>query len=89
MDVPVELRSPRKRLINIKNKDQKCFLWCHHVRHINPSKKNSGRIKKTDKKKIAEKLNYVETGFPVQEKDFTKIEVENNIALTCLVMKMR
>ena len=26
MDLPVDLRSPRKRLINIKNKDQKCFL---------------------------------------------------------------
>ena len=34
MDLPVELRSPRKGLINIKNKDKKCFLWCH-VRHIN------------------------------------------------------
>ena len=34
IDVPVELRSPRKGLINIKNKDQKWFLWCH-VRHIN------------------------------------------------------
>ena len=33
--LPVELRSPEKGLINIKNKDQKCFLWCH-VRHINP-----------------------------------------------------
>ena len=29
MDLPVELRSPRKGLINIKNKDKKCFLWCH------------------------------------------------------------
>ena len=27
MDLPVELRSPRKGLINIKNNDQKCFLW--------------------------------------------------------------
>ena len=26
MDPPVELRSPRKGLINIKNKDPKCFL---------------------------------------------------------------
>ena len=26
MDLPVELRSPRKWLINIRNKDQKCFL---------------------------------------------------------------
>ena len=26
MDLPVELRSPREGLINIKNKDEKCFL---------------------------------------------------------------
>ena len=26
MDLPVELRNPRKGLINIKNKDKKCFL---------------------------------------------------------------
>ena len=43
MDLPVELRIPRKGLINIKNKNQKCFLWCH-VRHINPSKENPERI---------------------------------------------
>ena len=35
MDLPVELKSARKGLINIKNTDQKCFSWCH-VRHINP-----------------------------------------------------
>ena len=34
IDLPVELRSPKKRLINNKNKNEKCFLWCH-VRHIN------------------------------------------------------
>ena len=50
MDLPAELESPRKRLIDIKNKDQKCFLFCH-VRHINPSKKHPEGIKKTDKKK--------------------------------------
>ena len=60
----VELNSPRKGLINIKNKDQKCFLWCH-VRHINPSKEHPERIKKTDKK-IAEKLDY-EIEFSVQD----------------------
>ena len=37
IDLPVQLRSPRKGLINIKNKDKKCFLWCHFI-HINPSK---------------------------------------------------
>ena len=44
MDLPVELRSPRKGPINIKNKDQKCFLWCH-VRHINSLKEHPERIK--------------------------------------------
>ena len=51
MDLPVELRSPRKGLINIKNKDQKCFLWCH-VSHINPSKEYPERIRKIDKKLV-------------------------------------
>ena len=45
MDFTVELRSPKKGLINIQNKDQKCFLWCH-VRHFNPSKEHPERIKK-------------------------------------------
>ena len=43
ISLPEELRNPRKGLINIKNKDQKCFLWCH-VRHINPSKEHPERI---------------------------------------------
>ena len=43
MDLPIELKHPRKGLINIKNEDQKCFSWCH-VRHINPSKEHPGRI---------------------------------------------
>ena len=48
MSLHVELRSPRKGQINTKNKDQKCFLWCH-VRHINPSKEHPERIRKIDK----------------------------------------
>ena len=47
IDFPAELKSPRKGLINIKNKDQKCFLWCH-VRHINLSKEHPERILKND-----------------------------------------
>ena len=77
MDLHVELKSLRKGLISIKNKDQKCFLWCH-ARHINPSKEHPERILKTDKK-IAEKLDYDGIEFPSQEKGFSKIEVKNNI----------
>ena len=55
------------------------FLWCH-IRHINTSKEHPETIKKTDKK-IAEKLNYDRIEFPLQEKYFNKIEVENNICI--------
>ena len=51
MELPVELKSPRKELIIIKNKDQKCFLWCR-VSHINPSKEHPERISKIDKKNL-------------------------------------
>ena len=58
------------------------FLWCH-VRHINPSKEHPERIRKIDKK-IAEKLNYDGIEFPVQEKDFDKIEVKNHICINVI-----
>ena len=77
--MPIELRSPRKRLINNKNNDQKCFLWCH-VRHINPTQEHPGRINKIDRR-LASNLNYDRIEFPVQEKDFGKIEVRNNICI--------
>ena len=38
INLPVELRSPKKGVINIEKKDQKCFLCCR-VRNINVSKK--------------------------------------------------
>ena len=71
MDLPVDLKRPRKGLISIKNKDQK-YLWCH-VRHINPSKEHPERIQKIAKKN-AEKLDY--DGI-----DSSKIEVKNNICI--------
>ena len=72
MNLHAELKSPRKGLINIKNKDKNCFLWCH-VRHINPSKEHPERIKKTDKK-ITEKLDYDGIEIPVQENILTRLK---------------
>ena len=51
-----ELKSPKKGLINIKNNDQKCFLWCH-VRHINPVKIHPERITWEDKKLVTSLKN--------------------------------
>ena len=96
MNLPVELRSPRKGQISIKSKDQKCFLWCH-VRHIDPSKEHPERIRKVDKKlvkriinpeeitqedkELISDLDYNGIQFLVQEKDFSKTEVKNNICI--------
>ena len=63
--LPVELKSPEKGLINIKNNDQKCFLWCH-VRHINPVKIHPERITREDKK-LVNSFNYDGVGFAVRE----------------------
>ena len=77
--LPAELKSPKKGLINIKNNDQKCFLWCH-VRHINPVKIHPERITQADKK-LANNLNYDGAEFPVREKHFSKIERKSNICI--------
>ena len=48
ISLPKELNNSMKGLINIKNKDLKCFMWCH-IRLINPQNKNAERISKKDK----------------------------------------
>ena len=86
--LPVELRSSKKGLINIKNNDQKCFLWCY-VRHINPVKIHSERITQEDKK-FVNSLNYDGIEFPVREKGFNKIEKKKSICINvfCYENKM-
>ena len=61
--LPFRLRSPKKELINIKNNDHKCFLWCH-VRLINPVEIHPESITEKDKK-LANDLDYDRVEFPV------------------------
>ena len=44
-ELPKELNNPKKGLINLRNRDNRCFLWCH-VRHLNPVNEHSTGIKK-------------------------------------------
>ena len=60
-----------KGLINLKNKDHKCFMWCH-VRLINPQNRNAERINKQDKK-IAANLNHSDM-FLLDINDYGKTE---------------
>ena len=79
IELPEELRNPNKGLINLKNKDNACFGWCH-VRHLNPKETNPQRIKKDDNRFIKDKIvNYDGIEFPVTIKQYNKIEKQNNI----------
>ena len=75
--LPKELQNSAKGLINMKNKDNECFRWCH-IRHLNPQDKNPQMIKKTDKQYI-EKLDYTDIEFPVTVKQYKRIEKQNSI----------
>ena len=77
IELPLELRNPKKGLINIKNEDNECFRWCH-IRHLNPLEKNPQRIKKEDKD-MADRLDYNGTEFPISKKDYNKVEKKNGI----------
>ena len=70
--LPKVLNNSMKGLINLKNKDHKCFMWCH-VRLINPTNSHPERINKQDKK-IAANLNYLDIAFPLDINDYEKIE---------------
>ena len=78
--MPDELKNSKKGLINIKNNDNKCFLWCH-VRHLNLVERNPQRITKEDRD-LVNKLNYKETNFPVSKKDYCRIaEMQNKFCI--------
>ena len=79
IELPTELRNPKTGLINIKNKDNECFRWCHII-HLNTQKKDPQRIKKDDKQFIGE-LNYKGIEFPVSQKQYNKVEKHNSIRI--------
>ena len=54
--------------MNIKNNDNKCFLWCH-IRHLNLVEQNPQRITRKNKE-MASELNYEGAEFSVSRKDY-------------------
>ena len=49
ISLPKALNNSMKDLMNLKNKDHKCFTWCH-VRLIYPTNSHQERMNKQDKK---------------------------------------
>ena len=72
-----ELNNSMKGLINIKNKDLKCFMWCH-IRLVNPTDSHPERINQQDKK-IASTLDYSGIDFPMKTHDYELIENRFNL----------
>ena len=61
-------------IINIKNEDDKCFLWSV-LRYLHPKEIHGERL--TDLKKYENDLNFKGIDFPVKAKDITKFENNN------------
>ena len=66
--------SSKKAIVNIQNKDEKCFLWCI-LRYLYPKETHEERVK--DLKKYEFSLNTKGINFPMKLKDITKFEKLN------------
>ena len=64
----------KESLVNIRNKDDKCFLWCV-LRYLHPRDRNDFRL--TDLKQKENSLNTKGIKFPVRVKDISKFEKLN------------
>ena len=64
----------KKAIINMENKDDKCFLWCV-LRYLHPREKHSTRI--NDLREYENDPNFKRINFPVKVKDIQKFENQN------------
>ena len=82
IDLPKELKN-KNAIINMKNEDNKCFLWCV-LRALNPIDKNAERIDK-DLKSKENTLNMEGIAYPVELKKIERFEKQNpNISISVL-----
>ena len=86
IELPDELKHPMKGLINIRNNDNKCSLWCH-VRHLNLVEKNPQRITKKIKKQLMSSI-MKKLSFLFQKEIIVKLEGKIMFVLICFVMKI-
>ena len=80
--LPKEL-ADKKAIINMQNKDNKCFLWCV-LRVLNPKRLHPERL---DKELMGKEntLNMERICYPVSLKDLDKFEKQNpTISITVL-----
>ena len=80
IDLPANLKN-KKAIINMKNQNDKCFLWCV-LRALNPKNTNPDRIDK-DLKSKQDTLNMEGIKYPVSFRDIDRFESLNpNISIS-------
>ena len=72
IELPRRLKNSMKGLINIKNNNNNCFLFCH-IRHLNPLKMHPERIKKADKNMVND-VDYEGIEFPISKKILARLK---------------
>ncbi|CAB3978273.1 Gastrula zinc finger [Paramuricea clavata] len=80
MKLPADISNPKCGLINMKNNDNKCFMWSH-VRHVRPKARRGTTITRQDME-FAENLDYEGIDFPVKISDIDKIERKNGMSIS-------
>ena len=70
IDLPKWIKD-KKAIVNIKNKDDKCFIWCI-LRYLHPKERDAEWI--GDLKKYENSLNTKGITFPIGENDIHKFE---------------
>ena len=73
IDLPSWIKN-KKAIVNIKNKDDKCFLWCI-LRYLHPRDRDEERI--NDLKKYEFSLNTEGITFPMKVNNITQFEKLN------------
>ena len=80
MNLPADISNSMCGLINMKNDDEKCFVWSH-IRHLNPKDRRATIITKKDRE-FESSLDYSGIEFPVKISDIDKIERKNSIGIS-------
>jgi hypothetical protein len=85
MELPEDISNSKCGLINIRNDDNMCFMWCH-VRHLRPKARRATTITQNDRD-FELNLDYKDIEFPVKISDIEKIEKKNKINISVLGYK--
>ena len=82
IDLPEALKN-KHAIINMKNQDEKCFMWCI-LRALNPKNKNAERVD-SDLKSKQDTINMEGIRYPVSFRDIGRFEHLNpNISISVL-----